>query len=303
VSYASKGPSVGDPGPLIAVVNPDDPRLDLYRDLNDPARRIELEADQSVFVVEGRLAVDRLLTSGYTIRSLLVDDHQVTAADALVAATRARGAPVYVGSRAVMARTVGFTLHRGVVAVASRPAPVAARQLLADASGTSTSAGSPLVAVLEGLNDHENIGALFRNAAAFGVGGVLLDPTSADPLYRRSVRVSVGHVLHIPFARLHPWPSGLHQVRGAGFVVAAFAPGPAGTSGVPAVNLNELSAWVAGSRRPAGVAVLLGAEGPGLTESARAAADVIVRIPMAHGVDSLNVATAAAVAFHTLAGL
>ena len=302
MSYASEGPSVGGPGPLIAVVNPSDPRLDLYRELNDPARRIELEGDQSVFVVEGRLAVDRLLTSGYTVRSLLVDDHQVTAAGALVAATRARGAPVYVVSRAVMASTVGFTLHRGVVAVASRPAPLAARQLLTDAAATSTAAGRPLVAVLEGLNDHENIGALFRNAAAFGVGGVLLDPTSADPLYRRSVRVSVGHVLHIPFARLLPWPSGLQQVRAAGFVVAAFAPRPAGADAVPAVSLNELTAWVAGSSQPAGVAVLLGAEGRGLTESARAAADVIVHIPMADGVDSLNVATAAAVVFHTLAG-
>jgi tRNA G18 (ribose-2'-O)-methylase SpoU len=303
VSYASKGPSAGAPGPLIAVVDPDDPRLDLYRDLNDPARRIELEADQSVFVVEGRLAVDRLLTSGYTVRSLLVDDHQVTAAGALVAATRARGAPAYVVSRAVMARTVGFALHRGVVAVATRPAPFAARQLLTDVAGTSTSAGSPLVAVLEGLNDHENIGALFRNAASFGVGGVLLDPTSADPLYRRSVRVSVGHVLHVPFARLLPWPTGLHQVRVAGFVVAAFAPRPAGASGVPAVSLSELKAWMAASSQPAAVAVLLGAEGPGLTESARAAADVVVHIPMADGVDSLNVATAAAVAFHALAGL
>jgi tRNA G18 (ribose-2'-O)-methylase SpoU len=303
VSYPSKGPSVGAPGPLIAVVNPDDPRLDLYRDLNDPARRTEVEADQSVFVVEGRLAVDRLLTSGYTVRSLLVDDHQVTAAGALVAAARARGVPVYVGSRAVVAGTVGFALHRGVVAVATRPAPFDAEQLLTDAARASIPGGLSLVAVLEGLNDHENIGALFRNAAAFGVGGVLLDPTSADPLYRRSVRVSVGHVLHIPFARLLPWPTGLHQVRAAGFVVAAFAPRTAGARGVPAVSLAELKEWMAASSRPAAVAVLLGAEGPGLTESARAVADVVVHIPMADGVDSLNVATAAAIAFHTLAGL
>jgi tRNA G18 (ribose-2'-O)-methylase SpoU len=284
-------------------VRPEDPRLDLYRDLNDPARRNRMEADESVFVVEGRLAVERLLTSSYTIRSLLVDDHQVTAAGDLVTATRARGAPVYVGSRTVVAATVGFALHRGVVAVAHRPELVDAGQLLTNAAAGSTSEGPSLVAVLEGLNDHENIGALFRNAAAFGVRGVLLSPTSADPLYRRSVRVSVGHVLHIPFARLVPWPAGLHQVRAAGFVLAALAPRPTAANGVPALGLGELKAWMAGSDHPLGVALLLGAEGPGLTESARAAADVVVPIAMAEGVDSLNVATAAAIAFHALAGL
>jgi tRNA G18 (ribose-2'-O)-methylase SpoU len=202
----------------------------------------------------------------------------------------------------VVAGTVGFALHRGVVAVANRPAPFATGKLLTDAARTSTE-GRPLVAVLEGLNDHENIGALFRNAAAFGVRGVLLDPTSADPLYRRSVRVSVGHVLHVPFTRLVPWPNGLHQVRAAGFLVAAFAPRPTATTGIPAVSLGELTAWMTGSGRPDGVAVLLGAEGPGLTATARASADVVVHIPMANGVDSLNVATAAAVAFQALAGL
>jgi len=292
------------PGPLIEVDDPDDPRLDLYRDLNDPAGRIRLVPDQSVFVVEGRLAVDRLLTSGYMVRSLLVDDHQVTAVGDLVAATRARGAPVFVGSRATVTGTVGFALHRGVVAVANRPPPADAARLLADAARSSAPEGAPpLVAVLEGLNDHENIGALFRNAAAFGVAGVLLDPTCADPLYRRSIRVSVGHVLHMPFARLVPWPTGLHQVRAAGFVVAALAPRPAAASGVPAVSLAELKAWMSGSDHPVGVALVLGAEGPGLTDTALAASDVVVPIPIVDRVDSLNVATAAAVAFHALAGL
>jgi tRNA G18 (ribose-2'-O)-methylase SpoU len=291
------------PGPLVGVVDPDDPCLGPYRDLTDPAKRIRMEAAEAVFVVEGRLAVGRLLTSGYTVRSLLVDDHQMSAAGDLVAATRAQGAPVYVGSRAVVASTVGFALHRGVVAVADRPAPLDPGRLLTAASGTSTADGPPLVAVLEGLNDHENIGGLFRNAAAFGVRGVLLDPTSADPLYRRSVRVSVGHVLHVPFARLVPWPTGLHLVREAGFIVAALAPRPMSSDGVPALSLAELKARLTGSRRAVGVALVLGAEGPGLTESAREASDAVVHIPMANGVDSLNVATAAAVAFHTLGGL
>jgi tRNA G18 (ribose-2'-O)-methylase SpoU len=303
VADVPKSPRGAAPGPLVAVVDPDDPRLDPYRDLTDPAKRIQIEVAESVFVVEGRLAVGRLLTSDYTVRSLLVDDHQMTAAGDLVAATRAQGAPVYVASRAVVASTVGFALHRGVVALADRPDPFDPGRLLTVASGTSTADGPPLLAILEGLNDHENIGALFRNAAAFGVRGVLLDPTSADPLYRRSVRVSVGHVLHVPFARLVPWPTGLRQVRQAGFVVAALAPRPTSPGEVPAVSLAELKAKMADSGRSAGVAVVLGAEGPGLTESARAASDVVVHIPMANGVDSLNVATAAAVAFHTLGGL
>jgi tRNA G18 (ribose-2'-O)-methylase SpoU len=302
VPDAPVDPPVVNLGPLIEVDDPDDPRLDLYRNLNDPAR-IRLVADQSVFVVEGRLAVDRLLTSEYTVRSLLVDDHQVRAASDLVEATRARGAPVFVGSRSTVATTVGFALHRGVVAVANRPSPADARRLLADVTARSAPLGvPPLVAVLEALNDHENIGAVFRNAAAFGIAGVLLDPTCADPLYRRSIRVSVGHVLHTPFARLVPWPTGLDQVRAAGFVVAALAPRPAADSGVPAVSLAELKASMSGSDHPVGVALLLGAEGPGLTDIALAASDMVVPIPIVDRVDSLNVATAAAIAFHALAG-
>jgi tRNA G18 (ribose-2'-O)-methylase SpoU len=304
VSDTPKSPFGITPGPLVEVDDRDDPRLDLYRDLNDPASRIRLDGDGGAFVVEGRLAVDRLLTSAYTVRSLLLDDHQLTSSAELVTATRARGAPVFVASRAVLASTVGFALHRGVVAVANRPSPTDAGRLLADAAGMPGPEGAPpLVAVLEGLNDHENIGALFRNAAAFGVAGILLDPTCADPLYRRSIRVSVGHILHMPFARLVPWPSGLQQVRAAGFLVAALVPRPASTGEVPAVGLAGLKAQMSGSDHPGGVALLLGAEGPGLSDPALAAADLLVSIPMTEGVDSLNVATAAAVAFHALAGL
>jgi tRNA G18 (ribose-2'-O)-methylase SpoU len=290
-------------GPPIWVDDRDDPRLGPYRDLNDPTSRMRPVADDPVFVVEGRLAVERLLTSEYTVCSLLVDDHQVTAAADLVEATRTRGAPVFVGSRALVAGTVGFALHRGVVAVANRPSPADTGQILADAAGKFAPGGrSRLVAVLEGLNDHENIGSLFRNAAAFGVAAVLLDPTCADPLYRRSVRVSVGHVLHMPFARLVPWPTGLDLVRAAGFVVAAM-PRPAADCGVPTVSLADLKATISGADPPIGVALLVGAEGPGLTETALASSDVVVAIPIADRVDSLNVATAAAIAFHALAGL
>ena len=221
-------------GPLVAVDELDDPRLDLYRNLNDPAARSRIDTDQSVFVVEGKLAVERLLASGYTMRSLLVDDHQLAGASDLVAATRARGVPVLVGSRALVAGTVGFALHRGVVAVANRPSPTDAERLLVDAAGSSESEGiPPLVAVLEGLNDHENIGALFRNAAAFGVKGILLDPRCADPLYRRSIRVSVGHVLHVPFARLTPWPSRAHPGAGGRIRRGRVGSAPACRQGSP----------------------------------------------------------------------
>jgi tRNA G18 (ribose-2'-O)-methylase SpoU len=290
------------PGPLVWVDDPDDPRLDLYRDLADPASRIRLDVDRPVFVVEGRLAVARLLTSAYPVRSLLVDDHQVTTASDLVEATRATGAPVFVGSRPAVARTVGFSLHRGVVALADRPPPTDAERLLARTALLPVAGGAvPVLAMLEGVNDHENIGAVFRNAAAFGVAGVLLDPTCADPLYRRSIRVSVGHILHLPFARLVPWPQGFERVRAAGYVVAALSPHHGPDRRKTTVSLAELTAQLSGAGAAAGVALLLGAEGRGLTTEALEAADLVVRIPMADGVDSLNVATAAAIAFHALA--
>jgi tRNA G18 (ribose-2'-O)-methylase SpoU len=151
-------------------------------------------------------------------------------------------------------------------------------------------AGTGPVAVLEGVGDHENLGALFRNAAALGVGGVLLGPGCSDPLYRRSVRVSMGHVLRVPFGHLTDWPGGLDDLRARGFAVAAFTPRPG------AIPLRELR-----EHAPGRVALLFGAEGPGLTETALAAADHAVRIPMPAGVDSLNIATAAAIAFYELA--
>ena len=288
-------------GPLVRVDALDDDRLADYRDLNEPAVRRRLEAELGIIVVEGRVSVRVLLDSGIRIRSLLVDDHQVRLAVALVDAVRSRGAPVFVVPRDRMADLVGFRLHRGVVAVADRPPEGDVDHLLAGAvDQASAGGGRGLVAVLEGLNDPENIGALFRNAAAFGVAGVLLDPTCSDPLYRRSVRVSAGHALRVPFARLDPWPQGLDRVRSAGFVVCALAPHADRGSPVSLHHLRgQLDRAVAGDD---GAAVVVGAEGTGLSSAALDAADVVVSIPMAHGVDSLNVATAAAVAFDRLTG-
>ncbi len=194
---------------------------------------------------------------------------------------------MYAVPPSTMAAVVGFHLNRGVLAVADRvPAPDPAEL-------AAMSAAARLLAVLEGVNDHENLGALFRNAAALGVDGVALGPRCADPLYRRSVRVSMGHVLQVPFGVLPerpPWPAALGLLRDAGLRIVALTPRP---DAVPLAEAN-----LAGRR----VALLLGAEGTGLSAAALAASDDRVRIPMAAGVDSLNVATAAAVAFYALRG-
>ncbi|HTX01200.1 MAG TPA: RNA methyltransferase [Acidimicrobiales bacterium] len=300
------------------IDDPADARLDDYRQLKDPARQT-LESTRRVFVVEGRLAVAELLRSRYEIVSLLVGEHQATrdvgdhpgppraagsavAASALVAPAEAAGARVYVASRATVASTVGFDLHRGVVAVARRPEPLAPEELVATAIATARDKQSrPMLAVLEGLNDHENLGALFRNAAAFGVAGVLLDPRCADPLYRRSVRVSLGQVLNVPFARLASWPAQPSELlRRSGIRLAALAPEHSSSAAGLGREPEPLRPWARRVAATQPVALLLGAEGPGLTRQAIDVADDIVAIPIAAGVDSLNVATAAALAFYEL---
>lgn len=245
------------------VDDPDDPRLSDFIGLTDAQLR------RSAFIVEGELAIRQLLRSAYPVRAVLLTEALFTRL-----APALGDHPVYVASRAVMRAVTGFDIHRGAVASAAR---------LPDPDPASLLAAARQVAVLEGLNDHENLGVLFRNAAAFGIDAVLLDPTCADPLYRRTVRVSLGHVLHVPFARLAPWPESLELIAESGFELVAMT--PRGES-------------VLSPRAAPRIAVLLGAEGPGLSEAALAAADVRVRIPMTDGVDSINVATAAAIAFH-----
>jgi tRNA G18 (ribose-2'-O)-methylase SpoU len=264
----------------VAVTDADDPRLGDYLGLRDPQHRRRYEADRQILVAEGIITIRALLRSAYPVRSLLVTQERWAALQPDVSAAGCT-APVYLADRGVLAEVAGFDLHRGAVAAADRLPPAAPTAVL--------SQGPALVAALEGINDHENLGALFRNAAAFGVAAVLLDPTSADPLYRRSVRVSLGHVLHVPFARLAPWPERLDVLRVAGFELVALTPSS------EAEPIEDVARRL-GDR----VAFLLGAEGPGLSPEALAAADRRARITMAPGVDSLNVATAAAVAFHAL---
>lgn len=294
----------GRPG-RVAVEDPEDPRLADYRELKDPARQ-RREAERGVFVVEGRLAVAGLLGSPYEVLSLLVDERRARRDEALVEAVVAAGAPAYVGTRDVLRRTVGFDLHRGVVALGRRPAPehgpTVARRVLEEAAGAGRRA---VLVVAEGLNDHENLGALFRNAAALGAGAVLLDATCADPLYRRAVRVSLGQVLAVPFARLERWPGGLEELASLGYRLAALAPdhgrhGQHGPDG-PDRPRSDLRPWAAARAVTPAVALVLGAEGPGLSPGALEAAGEAVAIPMTRRVDSLNVATAAAIALYELA--
>ena len=260
----------------IAVDDPGDPRLSDYIGLTDAVLRRRVEGTHGLFIAEGELVIHQLLASPYPVRSILLSPSRYERLhDALAAAT----APVYVAAPSVLHAVTGFDIHRGAVAAADRlPAPELGPLL----------AGARRLAILEGLNDHENLGALFRNAAALGVDAVLLSPTCADPLYRRSVRVSVGQVLRVPFARLSPWPGALADLPAGGWDVIAMSP----RAGAEPVDRLDGSA-----RR---VAVLLGSEGGGLSEGALAAATRVVCIPMRAGVDSLNVATAGAIAFHRL---
>jgi tRNA G18 (ribose-2'-O)-methylase SpoU len=255
-----------------------DPRLADYVGLSDPELRRGLETSGGFFVAEGPLVVRTLLSTPYRVRSVLVTPAQ---RDALVDVLTRVDAPVYVVSPEVMRHTVGFDLHRGAVAAADRrPLPPIA----------SVVKGASRIAVLERVNDHENLGVLFRNAAAFAIDGMLLCPQTSDPLYRRSVRVSIGHVLTVPWTRAEPWPDALDQLRVEGFRVVALTPAS------DAEPLDNLAA-----RSDERIAFLLGAEGPGLSAAALARADLHARIPIAAGVDSLNVAVAAAIAFHRFA--
>jgi tRNA G18 (ribose-2'-O)-methylase SpoU len=238
--------------------------------------RSKWEPPHGLFIAEGELVLRRALRAGYAPRSFLVDAKRVDQLADLSAA-----APVYAASQDVLEKATGFHVHRGVLGSFHRRALPAVAGVLSAARR---------VAVLEDVNNHTNLGAIFRAAAALGMDGVLLSPSCADPLYRRSVRVSMGEVFAVPYARLQPWPGALAQLRAAGFTVLALTPA------ADATPLPELAAAV--RARPA---VLLGAEGAGLSPAALSASDLRVAIPMRRGVDSLNVAAAAAVAFWELA--
>jgi tRNA G18 (ribose-2'-O)-methylase SpoU len=257
----------------IPITDPSDDRLADYRALTDVELRTRWEPPHGLFIAEGELVLGRALRAGYRPRSVLVDAKRVDQVPDVAA-------PLYAATQDVLEATTGFHVHRGILAsFHRRPLPDAAEVL----------AAATRVAILEDVNNHTNLGAVFRGAAALGMDAVLLSPSCADPLYRRSVRVSMGEVFAVPYARLEPWPTGLETVREAGFTVLALTPA------ADALPIQKLTREQRG--RPA---LLLGAEGPGLSRAAIEAAHERVVIPMRRGVDSLNVAAAAAVAFWEL---
>lgn len=261
--------------PALDITDPADPRIADYRALTDLELRTRWEPPNGLFIAEGELVIHRALRAGYELRSALVDEKRAGQLTGLPPE-----APLYTAPASVLESITGFHVHRGILASFHRRALTPLPELLA---------GARRLAVLEGLNTHTNLGALFRSAAALGIDAVVLSPTCADPLYRRAVRVSMGEVFAIPYAKAESWPDTLAAIREAGFTLIALTPA------ADAVALQDLTA--AHRERPA---LLLGAEGPGLTAQALGASDVRVVIPMHHNVDSLNVATAAAIAFWEL---
>ncbi|GGS35186.1 RNA methyltransferase [Streptomyces griseoviridis] len=259
----------------VTVTDPADPRLHDYTDLTDVALRRRREPAEGLFIAEGEKVIRRAGDAGYAMRSMLLSEKWVDVMRDVIEETTA---PVYVVSPAVAEQVTGYHVHRGALASMHRrrmPAP------------TALLAGARRIAVFEDIVDHANVGAAFRNAAALGVDAVLLTPRCADPLYRRSVKVSMGNVFQVPWTRLESWPHDLGTLRAEGFTVAAFCLSDR------AITLDELAA-----RDHDRLALLFGTEGDGLTPGALDAADVHVRIPMDAGVDSLNVAAASAVAFY-----
>jgi tRNA G18 (ribose-2'-O)-methylase SpoU len=255
-----------------------DPRLADYRALTDVALRRRLEPEQGIFIAEGDLVIRRALRAGYPMRSALMSERWVSSiTDQLVDVD----VPLYVGSEALLESVTGFHVHRGALAAMGRLAPIGVAEVLERCAR---------IVVLEDVNSHTNLGAIFRCAAGLGMDAVLLSPSCTDPLYRRSVRVSMGEVFAIPYARFEKWPAGLRELSDAGFQILALTPDPTARSVDDITDIRDADK----------LALLLGAEGPGLSQGALAASTTAVRIPMHNGVDSLNVAAAAAVACYAI---
>jgi len=260
----------------IVVHSPEDPRLAEFRDVKDGALRVRW----GQFLVEGRRNVEVLARqTRFAPRAALVTR---TAFDAMreTWAALPRSVPIYLGSKELVNRVVGYDMHRGCLAVACRRSEDGLAEI---------AASGRLIVAAEDLRDADNVGSLFRNALALGAGGILLSPRCCDPLYRKAVRVSMGAVMRLPYARASAWPDELLALRSEGYALIALDPERS------AQDLDDFA-----DRCPAKVALLVGTEGDGLSRELRELADIRVRIPMAEGVDSLNVGTAAAIAMHRL---
>ena len=260
------------------------PELDPYARLTQNQLRCRLEPEKGIFIAESPKVISRALDAGYEPVSLLMERRQITGPAAEIL-TRCGDAPVYTADRELLAGLTGFELTRGVLCAFRRPAPRSAEELCKEARR---------VAVLEGIVDSTNVGAIFRSAAALNMDAVLINPSCCDPLCRRAVRVSMGTVFQVPWAQLGEtpadWPGqGLARLRAMGFKTAA-------------MSLSDRSVPIDDEALAAEpkLAIVLGTEGDGLAHATIAACDYTVKIPMSHGVDSLNVAAASAVAFWQL---
>jgi len=259
------------------IEDPDDERLADYSRLTDVVLRRKSEPAGGLYIAESGKVIARALAAGHRPRSVLLQESWLEGLEPLLAPF---DIPVFIGDAHVIEGLTGFNLHRGALASMHRPALMPAAEILE---------GARRVVVLEDIVDHTNVGAIFRSVAALGADAVLITPRCADPLYRRSVRVSMGTVLQVPWTRLPDWPAGADVLHAAGFEIAAFALSEG------AIGLDEYAASA-----PDKVALLLGTEGDGLSRRALAGADRVVTIPMKRGVDSLNVASACAVALWAL---
>lgn len=263
---------------IVHITDLDLPGLSDYARLTDVALRRVAEPAGGLYIAESSKVIVRALAAGHRPRSVLVQEQWLPDVEPLLAAWP--DVPVYVGEAAVLERLTGYNLHRGALAAMHRPPLAAAADLIR---------GARRIVILEDIVDHTNVGAIFRSVAGLGADAVLITPRCADPLYRRSVRVSMGTVLQVPWTRLPEWEDAAPLLHEAGFHLAALA-----------LSDNAVSLEAFAADPPERLALILGAEGDGLSPQAISAADTVVTIPMLHGVDSLNVASASAVALYAL---
>ncbi|MET3811004.1 RNA methyltransferase [Arthrobacter sp. UYEF3] len=256
----------------------DDPRVADYTQLTDMHLRKLREPAEGMYIAESSRVLRRALAAGHRPRSFFLAEKWLP--DLADVFEQYPDVPAYIGSAALLEEITGFHLHRGAMAAMHRPAPVQLAELLA---------GAHRVAILEDIVDHTNVGAIFRSAAALGLDAVLITPRCGDPLYRRSVRVSMGTVFQVPWARLEEWPAAVAVLKEHGFLVAAME-----------LTADAVDVHVLAARDPERLALVLGTEGAGMSDETLAAVDLAVKIPMRAGVDSLNVAAASAVAFWEL---
>lgn len=293
--------------PIVELESSEDPRVADYVRLSDAALRQRTDPQRGLYIAESSKVLRRALVAGHVPRSFFLAPKWVEGLSDILDAHPE--VPAFVGAPGVLEEITGFHLHRGALAAMNRPAPLGVADLLrgarrvavlediADHTNVSGSKvqglnrgpvrGRSRIAVLENLTDHTNVGAIFRSAAAIGVDAVLVSPQCADPLYRRSIRVSMGTVFQVPWTRIESWPGDLEVLKEAGYFLAGMSLGEG------AITLDELVA-----QDPQNLALVFGTEGEGLRPETDQVLDARVTIPMMNGVDSLNVAASSAVAFY-----